>query len=136
MKRVHKARILVMDDEQIVRQVAGRMLNHIGYEDIEFAEDGARAVELYKAALESGRPFTVCILDLTVPGGLGGEEAIGELRRIDPGVKAIVSSGYADQSIMAGYKEYGFSGMVAKPYTIEELGKVIYDVIGNEVNDG
>jgi len=136
VKRVHKARILVMDDEQIVRQVAGRMLNHIGYEDIEFAEDGARAVELYKAALESGRPFTVCILDLTVPGGLGGEEAIGELRRIDPGVKAIVSSGYADQSIMAGYKEYGFSGMVAKPYTIEELGKVIYDVIGNEVNDG
>jgi CheY-like chemotaxis protein len=125
-----KARILVMDDEAGVRDVAGRMLNHIGYEDVEFAADGAEAVKLYKAAKESGQPFSVVILDLTIPGGMGGIMTIRELIKIDPGVKAIVSSGYTDESVMAEYRQYGFSGMVAKPYTFEQLGKAVQDVIG------
>jgi two-component system cell cycle sensor histidine kinase/response regulator CckA len=125
-----KARILVMDDEKGVREVAGRMLRHIGYEDVEFAADGARAVRLYKAAMASGHPFSVVILDLTIVGGMGGSETIKQLLKIDPGVKAIVSSGYADESVMAEYKDHGFSGMVAKPYSLGELGKAVHDVIG------
>jgi PAS domain S-box-containing protein len=130
IKPADKARILVMDDEKGVREVAGRMLRHVGYRDIEFAADGAEAIKLYKAAMESGNPFTVAILDLTIPGGMGGKMTVKKLHKIDPGVKAIVSSGYVDDSVIAKYKEYGFSGIVAKPYTIEELRKALQDVIG------
>ncbi len=130
VKPVGKARILVMDDEQGVREVAGRMLNHIGYQDIEFAADGAAAIKLYKAAMKEGHPFSVAILDLTIAGGMGGEVTIKKLLKIDPGVKAIVSSGYADDPVIARHREYGFSGMVAKPYTLEQLGKAVQDVIG------
>jgi CheY-like chemotaxis protein len=106
------------------------MLKHIGYEDVEFAADGAEAVRRYKEAMESGRPFNVVILDLTVPGGMGGRETIKQLLEVDPGVRAIVSSGYAEESVMAEYKEYGFCGMVAKPYSVEQLGKAVHDLIG------
>jgi PAS domain S-box-containing protein len=129
-KATGKARILVMDDEKAVRTVAGRMLKHLGYEDVEFAAGGVEAVRMYKAAMESGNPFSAAILDLTVPGGMGGDVAVSKLLKIDPGVKAIVSSGYTDESAIVRYSEYGFSGVVAKPYTIEELGKVLQDVIG------
>jgi nitrogen-specific signal transduction histidine kinase/ActR/RegA family two-component response regulator len=129
-KSAGKARILVMDDEKGVREIAGRMLKHIGYKDVEFAEDGAEAITLYKAAMETGNPFSAAILDLTIAGGMGGEVAIQKLLKIDPGVKAIVSSGYIDDSIIAKFRDYGFSGMVAKPYTIEELRKAVQDVIG------
>jgi two-component system cell cycle sensor histidine kinase/response regulator CckA len=129
IRPVAGAKILVMDDEQGVREVAGRILKHIGYEDIEFAANGAEAVSLYKAAMESGQPFSVVILDLTIAGGMGGREAIKRLLDVDPGVKAIVCSGYTDQSVMAEYKEYGFSGMITKPYTLKELGKAVRDVI-------
>ena len=130
IKAVGKARILVMDDEKGIREVTGRMLKHLGYEDIEFAADGAGAIKLYEAAMESGQPFSAVILDLTIPGGMGGKETIRKLLRIDPGVKAIVSSGYVDKSVMAKYREYRFSGMVVKPYTLEELSQALRDVIG------
>ncbi len=128
-KPAGKARILVMDDEQGVREIAGRMLNHIGYKDVEFAADGAEAIKLYKAARETGNPFRAVILDLTIAGGMGGKETVRKLLKIDPGVKAIVSSGYVDEAVMAMYREYGFSGMVAKPYTLEELRRALEDVM-------
>jgi PAS domain S-box-containing protein len=128
--RTGKARILVMDDEKTVREIAGRMLKHIGYADIEFATDGIEAIKLYKAAIELGNPFSMAILDLTIPGGMGGEMTIRNLLKIDPAVKAIVSSGYVDDPVMARYSEYGFSGVVAKPYTIAELRKAMQDVMG------
>jgi PAS domain S-box-containing protein len=130
VKASGKTRILVMDDEQWIRDIAGRMLKHIGYEDVEFAEDGAEAIKLYKAAMKAGNPFNVAILDLTIAGGMGSEVAIQKLLKMDPGVKAIVSSGYIDDSVTAKFREYGFSGVVAKPYTIEELRKAVQDVIG------
>ena len=129
-KPAGKARILVMDDEQGVREIAGRMLQHLGYQDVEFATDGADAIKLYKAAMKSGSPFTATILDLTIAGGMGGKETVRKLLKIDPGVKAIVSSGYVDDSVIAKHKDYGFSGMVAKPYTLEELRKALQDVAG------
>ena len=130
IKPAGKVRILVMDDEQGVREVAGRMLKHLGYRDIEFATDGVEAIKLYKAAMKSAKPFRVAILDLTIAGGMGGEVTVRKLLKIDPGVKAIVSSGYADDPVIAKYSDYGFSGMVAKPYTLEELGKAVHNVIG------
>jgi len=130
VKAAGKASILVMDDEEAVREVAGRMLKHLGYDDVEFAADGAEAIKLYKAAMASGNPFNVVILDLTIPGGMGGKETVKKLLKIDPGVKAIVSSGYVDDSVSAKYKEHGFSGMIAKPYTLEQLRKALEDVIG------
>ncbi len=129
IKPAGSARILVMDDEQGVRDIAGRLLQHIGYQDVVFASDGAEAIKLYKASMKSGRPFTAAILDLTIAGGMGGKEAIKKLLKVDPGVKAIVSSGYADDPVIAKYRDFGFSGMVAKPYTIEELRKALQDVM-------
>ena len=114
-----------MDDKETVRNVAGQMLQHIGYKDVEFAVDGAEAIRLYKKAKESGNPFDVVILDLTIPGGMGGKEAIKKLLEIDPGVKAIVSSGYSSDPIMSEFKQYGFSGVIPKPYTIDELAKAL-----------
>ena len=123
-----KGKILVMDDEEAVREVAGNMLKFLGYK-VEFARDGIEAIELYKKAKESGKPFDAVILDLTVPGGMGGKEAFGKLLEIDPEVKAIVSSGYSNDPIMADYKEYGFRGVVAKPYKLRELSEELHRVI-------
>jgi PAS domain S-box-containing protein len=125
---VGKGRILVMDDEELVRNVAGEMLKSIGY-DVEFAREGTEAIEVYKKAKDSGEDFDVVIMDLTIPGGMGGKEAIKKLFEIDPGVRAIVSSGYSNDPIMSNFKKYGFRGVVAKPYKIKELGEAIHKVI-------
>jgi PAS domain S-box-containing protein len=124
---VGKGKILVMDDEEMVREVLGRILARLGYE-AEFAGDGGEAIEKFVQAHGSGQRFAGVILDLTVPGGLGGKETMARLLEIDPGTKGIVSSGYADDPIMADFQEYGFSGVIAKPYKISELGKLLYAV--------
>lgn len=125
---VGKGRILLMDDEEMVRNVAGKMLGHIGYE-VEFAGDGDKAIELYKEAKESGHPFDAVIMDMTIPGGIGGKEAIKKLLEIDPDVKAIVSSGYFSDPIMSEFKRYGFRNVLAKPYRIKELTETLRKVI-------
>jgi PAS domain S-box-containing protein len=123
-----KGTILFMDDQSEIRKLAGRMLKLLGYE-VEFASNGEEAISLYKKALESKEAFDAVILDLTIPGGMGGKETIQKLREIDPGVRAIVSSGYSNDTIMSDYKQYGFSGVVAKPYETGELEKVLSRVI-------
>jgi CheY-like chemotaxis protein len=105
------------------------MLNMLGY-DVEFAEEGTRGVELYRIAQESSKPFSAVILDLTIPGGVGAKEAVRMLRRLDPAVKAIVSSGYADHPTLADYEKHGFSGVAPKPYTARALGEVLKRVLG------
>jgi signal transduction histidine kinase/ActR/RegA family two-component response regulator len=126
-----KGKILIMDDEEMVRCATGEMLSHIGYK-VEFANDGAEAIRLYKKAKESeGLCYDMVILDLTVPGGTGGKETVRKLLEIDPNVKAVASSGYANGSIMAEFKKYGFKGVIAKPYRIDEL----YDVVNRVINE-
>jgi CheY-like chemotaxis protein len=121
--------VLVMDDEELIRNVVGEILAILGYETA-FARDGAEALKLYRKALEAGSPFAAVIMDLTIPGGMGGKEAIKRLLETDPGAIVIVSSGYSNDPIMADYKLYGFSGVIAKPYKIEELGEKLHALLG------
>jgi len=123
-----KGKILVMDDEKAIRDLSAEMLESIGYE-VALARDGAEAIEIYKLAKDSGNPFNVVIMDLTVPGGMGGREAVEKLREIDPGVKAVVSSGYTNDPVMVDFKKYGFSGVIAKPYKFAELSEVLHKTI-------
>jgi two-component system cell cycle sensor histidine kinase/response regulator CckA len=123
-----KGRILVMDDEGAIRLLLSRILKGAGYE-VELTEDGASAIQKFMEARESGKPFDAVILDLTIPGGMGGKGVIVKLREIDPGVKAIVSSGYANDPTMANYKEYGFSGVVNKPYNVKEMVQTLNSII-------
>jgi PAS domain S-box-containing protein len=125
---VGKGRVLVMDDEKMIREITERMLDLIGYEG-ECAKDGMEAIEIYKRAKEENRSFNAVIMDLTIPGGIGGKEAIERLISIDPDVRAIVSSGYSDDRVMSEYEKYGFKGVLSKPYNIEGLSKVLHKVI-------
>lgn len=121
-------RILLMDDDEVVLQVGVQMLTLLGYEVIE-SRDGEEALEKYQEALDSSTPFDVVILDLTIPGKMGGKETIARLQEIDPQVKAIVSSGYSHDPIMAEFRKYGFSGVVPKPYSLEQLGLTVHSLI-------
>jgi len=119
-----KAKILLMDDEQIIGDLAKEMLCMLGY-DVDVANDGAEAVELYQRALKTPTPYDLVVVDLTVPGGMGGKEAIDILHESDPNIRAIVSSGYSNDPIMANYQKHGFMGVVAKPYTVHELSEAV-----------
>jgi len=121
-------RILVMDDEDIVLKTTGMILKRLGYKT-DFAKDGAELIDIYKREKDKGKPFDLLIMDLTIPGGMGGKEAIEKLKKIDPDVKAIVSSGYSNDPIMADFKTYGFMGVVVKPYKISELSDILNKVL-------
>jgi CheY-like chemotaxis protein len=124
-----RGRVLVMDDDEMVRSVCGQMLAHLGYE-VEHASDGAEALRVYARAMEAGRRFDAVILDLTVPGGMGGRDAIARLREIDPQVNGIVSSGYSNDPIMSEHRKHGFKGVMVKPYEVRELARVLREVLG------
>lgn len=123
-----KGRILVMDDEATIRLLLSKMLDGAGYE-VELAENGEEAIKKYTGAMVAGTPFAAVIMDLTISGGMGGMEATNKLREIDSNLKAIVSSGYSTDPIMANYMKYGFSGVVAKPYQAGELEKTLRNVL-------
>ncbi|MFZ5799143.1 MAG: hybrid sensor histidine kinase/response regulator [Desulfobulbaceae bacterium] len=124
-------RILVMDDEDIVRDAVTSLLQFLGYEAAT-AVDGTSALKLYSDAQTEGRPFSAVIMDLTIPGGMGGREAVRKLKEMDPNAKVIVSSGYFTDPVMAHFREFGFDGVVPKPYQIDELGRVIKDVLAGK----
>ena len=123
-----KGKVLVMDDEDYVRDIAEKILQKLGY-DVDTARDGMEAVEIYRNSFNAGEPHVAVIMDLTIPGGTGGVKALDILKNIDPQVKAIVSSGYANDPVMAHYKEYGFMGVAPKPYKIQDLSIVLNNII-------
>ena len=117
-------RLLLMDDEEMMRKMAPQMLKRQGYA-VETVKDGVEAIEAYQKQQKSGNPFDAVILDLTIKGGMGGEQTIGELMKIDPNIKAIVSSGYFNDPVMSDFKKYGFTGRIAKPYGMNTLKKAL-----------
>ncbi|MFC1489732.1 PAS domain S-box protein [Candidatus Latescibacterota bacterium] len=121
-------KILVMDDEISIQKVTEAMLKRYGY-DVVVASDGAETIKLYKKAIKAGEPFDVVVMDLTIPGGMGGEIAIKKLLEIDPDAKAIVSSGYSNNPVISNFKDYGFIDYISKPYKFEELRKKLNNVL-------
>ncbi|HIJ89914.1 MAG: ATP-binding protein [Desulfobulbaceae bacterium] len=119
-----QARILVMDDDEMIRDITRDVLDHLGYKVV-LAADGQEALRLYREHLEAGTPIDLTIMDLTIPGGMGGKETIRELLDFDPQAKVIVASGYSNDPVMANYKKYGFAAMLSKPFDTMELSAEI-----------
>jgi CheY-like chemotaxis protein len=124
----HKGRIMVVDDQEMLREVASAMLEELGYEVVQ-AEEGRSAIAMYKKALKSENPIDLTILDLTIPGGMGGKETVREILSIKPDAKVIVCSGYSTDSAMARYKDFGFRAAINKPYKFEDLEEAIISVL-------
>jgi CheY-like chemotaxis protein len=120
-------RILAMDDEAAIRTLLCQILRHFGYRP-HAVSTGEEAILEYKRAADEGDPYRAVIMDLTVPGGMGGKEAVAELRQIDPNVRAIVSSGYSNDPVLANFRQYGFVARVDKPYRLAELAGVLSEV--------
>ncbi len=121
-------RVLVVDDEDAIRDLVEFTLTRLGYK-VWQAATALEGVNIYREKFEAGERFDAVILDLTLPGGIGGKEALKKLIEIDPTVNAIVSSGYATDATMSRYQDFGFRGVIAKPYEAAELGKIVHDVI-------
>ena len=125
---VGHGRILVMDDEDMICDLLRELLPSLGYE-VECVHDGGAAIAVYQRAQAAGRPFAAVILDSIIPGGMGGWETIAHLRTINPQVVALLSSGYANDPMMANCAHYGFRGVVTKPYTVEKLQEALQRVL-------
>ncbi len=123
------AKVLVMDDEEILRNVTRAMLNQLGHE-VDLAADGEEAVRLYKESM-SHEPFDLVIMDLTIPGGMGGKDAVLEVLKLNPAAKVIVASGYSNDPVMANFRDYGFSGAIVKPFQLQSMSQVVGEVLGN-----
>jgi signal transduction histidine kinase len=122
-----EGRILVMDDEESIRLMLGEMLRYLGY-DVQCVAEGKEALDRYQEAFHTQRPFSAVILDLTVPGGLGGKDIMRQLQEFDPHVKGIVASGYCNDPVISRYSAFGFHGVVAKPFRLTELSQVLHQI--------
>jgi CheY-like chemotaxis protein len=116
-----------MDDQEIVCDIACAMLKELGYETVS-AHDGNVAIGLYREASEAGNPFDLVIMDLTIPGGMGGKEAVRKLKEYDPEARVVVSSGYSNEAVLSNYLQYGFDGAIVKPYKLDKLSQVLGDI--------
>ncbi len=125
---VKAARIMVMDDEEMLRDLAKEQLTALGHEPV-LVVDGEQAINKYQELQDCGTPVDLVIMDLTIPGGMGGQAAAQKLLQIDPAAKIIVASGYSNDPIMAGYKDYGFRAAVAKPFELKDLSDIIAAVL-------
>jgi CheY-like chemotaxis protein len=123
-----RARVLFMDDEEPIRGMAAVFMQRLGY-DCEMAADGAEAVRKYREALEAGHRFEAVIMDLTVPGGMGGREAMEHLQRLDPEVRAMVTSGYSRDPVMANHRAHGFRTVLPKPYGLDQLRRTLGELL-------
>ena len=126
--------ILMMDDDELLKELAKEMLDMLGYESA-FAKNGDEAIEMYKLAMKSGKPYDAVILDLTIPGSMGGQEVIKILLNMNPEIKAVVCSGYSDDEVMSNFRKYGFKGMMPKPFDSYALGKVLNNVLKDKKSE-
>ncbi len=126
-----KRTVLVMDDQEMLREVAVAMLEELGYEAIA-AEDGEQAVEQYRQSLKQEAPIDLVIMDLTVPGGMGGVDSASNILKLDGNAKIMVCSGHAADDVVTRYQDYGFSGVICKPYNFEELASAIDAVLSEQ----
>jgi len=121
-------RILVMDDELMIQKLVVRMLEHLGYK-ADAVKDGDEAIQYYREAMDASSPYRAVIMDLTIPGGMGGKEALVKIKEIDPSVCAIVSSGYSNDPVIANYQKYGFANAISKPFQFEELSGILKNTL-------
>ncbi|NIS38664.1 response regulator, partial [Candidatus Saccharibacteria bacterium] len=119
-----EGKVLVMDDDMVISEVFETMLKRLGYR-VYLTRHGSETVDLYKQAKTNDSPFDAVILDLTIPGGMGGKETMRELLKLDPEVRAIVCSGYTNHPVLSNYKDYGFKGCIVKPFNLESIGKAL-----------
>ncbi|MCE0522135.1 MAG: response regulator [Methylacidiphilales bacterium] len=124
----HKRRILLMDDEQMILDIVSRMLSHLGYE-VTTCTDGAQAIAAFAKSKSHSEPFDVVMMDLVIPNGVGGQDAVHTIKKIDPSAKVIASSGHLDHPVMKEHKKFGFNATLEKPYKLEKLRQVIEAVI-------
>ena len=125
-----EGRVLVMDDEEPIRLLAGRIVESLGYE-VETVSNGADALAAFQKAAADGRPFATAILDLTIPGGIGGEETLRRIVALEPRFRAIVSSGYATDGVLAHYSKLGFRACLTKPYRVKMVADVLHAVLNS-----
>jgi two-component system cell cycle sensor histidine kinase/response regulator CckA len=130
---VRTVNVLLMDDDPVIRDVGGAMINALGHE-VQFAVNGEKAIDMYRLARQTGKPFDIVILDLTIRGGMGGAETVRKLLEIDPEVKAVVSSGYSDDSSASKHKEQGFRAFLKKPYSVDNLRDVLNKLIMHNIS--
>jgi len=130
-------KVLVMDDEESVRKITQGILEKLGY-TVVVASEGKQAIELFNRAKKGGDPFDLVIMDLTIHGGMGGKETIKKIREFDPGIKALVASGYSTDPVLSDYLNYGFDGVLIKPFRLKELGEALQLVFsrGHDIQDG
>ncbi len=126
-----KGAVLVMDDQEMLREVAAAMLEELGYEAIT-AEDGEQAVDKYRQSLSQGAPIDLVIMDLTVPGGMGGADSARNILKLDGNAKIMVCSGHAADDVVTRYQDYGFCGVIGKPYNFDELSRAIDAVLSEQ----
>jgi two-component system cell cycle sensor histidine kinase/response regulator CckA len=126
-----RKKILYMDDEKMLRDVGDKMIGYLGYEPV-LAKDGHDAIRLYTEALHAGRPFDAVIFDLTIRGGMGGKETLHELLAVDPDITAVIASGYTDDPVVSDYFKYGFKGVITKPYKIDDLQRLLKNLIADK----
>ena len=124
----HKRRILLMDDEQMILDIVSRMLGHLGY-DVTTCTDGSQAIAAFAKSKSHSEPFDVVMMDLVIPNGVGGQDAVHTIKKIDPGAKVIASSGHLEHPVMLDHKKFGFNAVLEKPYKLEKLQQVIEAVI-------
>ncbi len=123
-----KTRILLMDDEQMILDIVSRMLGHLGYE-VTTCTDGSQAIAAFAKAKSHSEPFDIVMMDLVIPNGVGGQDAVHTIKKIDPSAKVIASSGHLDHPVMRDHKQFGFNAVLEKPYKLEKLQQVIETVL-------
>jgi two-component system, cell cycle sensor histidine kinase and response regulator CckA len=123
-----KRRILLMDDEQMILDIVSRMLSHLGYE-VATCTDGSQAIAAFAKAKSQGEPFDIVMMDLVIPNGVGGQDAVHTIKKLDPGARVIASSGHLEHPVMLDHKKFGFNAVLEKPYKLEKLQHVIEAVV-------